>query len=208
MNKARIEALSDGVFSIAMTILIIEIHVPVVADGAYSLLGMWNALSGLLPAVASYAVSFTVLAMYWTSHHALFHFFTKTVDRTLLQLNMLYLMLLVFIPFSTALLSNYHTNLVAVWLYGVNIIAMGVAQYILFIYAIRSKEIERHNISSRMITQAKVRILLTPSFAFLAMLIAIISEPLAFFMFIFPVVFNLVPGSLNATERFFGITIR
>lgn len=208
MNKARIEALSDGVFAIAMTLLVIEIHVPIVPDGAYSMLGLWNGLMHIIPSVASYVVSFTVLAMYWTSHHALFHFFTKTVNRTLLQLNMLYLMLLGLIPFSTALLATYHTNLLAVWVYGFNILAMGAAQYALFLYALRSKEVEMHDISSRTMTQAKIRALLTPSFALLAMIVAIVSEPFAFFFFIFPVLFNLVPGTLDATERFFGITIR
>ena len=208
MNKARIEALSDGVFSIAMTLLVIEIHVPVIPDGAYSMLSLWNSLVHLMPSIASYVVSFTVIAMYWTSHHALFHFFTKTVNRTLLQLNMLYLMLLALIPFSTALLATYHTNLLAVWVYGANILAMGAAQYGLFIYALRSKEIDLHSIVSRTITQAKIRALLTPSFAFIAMIVAIVSEPLAYFLFIFPVIFNLVPGTLDATERFLGVTIR
>ena len=208
MNKARIEALSDGVFSIAMTLLVIEIHVPVLPDGAYSMISLWTSLLHIFPSIASYVVSFTVLAMYWTSHHALFHFFTKTVNRTLVQLNMLYLMLLALIPFSTALLASYHTNLLAVWVYGMNILAMGAAQYLLFIYALRSKEVEIHEISSRTMTQAKIRALLTPSFALIAMFVAVVSEPLAFLLFIFPVVFNLIPGSLDVTERFFGITIR
>ena len=58
------------------------------------MIGLWNGLLHLVPQIASYVVSFTVIAMYWTSHHALFHFFTKTVNRTFVQLNMLYLMLL------------------------------------------------------------------------------------------------------------------
>jgi hypothetical protein len=85
---------------------------------------------------------------------------------------------------------------------------MGAAQYGLFIYALRSKEVDLHEIPSRTITQAKIRALLTPSFALLAMIVSIVSWPLAFFLFMFPVLFNLVPGTLDATERFFGITIR
>ncbi len=208
MNKARIEALSDGVFAIAMTILVIEIHVPEITDGGYSMIGLWSALTHLFPSIASYVVSFTVLAMYWTSHHALFHFFTKTVNRTLLQLNMLYLMLLALIPFSTALLAAYHTNLLAVWVYGANIIAMGLAQFLLFYYALHTDEVAMRDISSRTITQAKIRVMLTPSFALLAMIAAIFSAPLAFFFFMFPVLFNLIPVSLDATERFLGIQIR
>lgn len=208
MNKARIETLSDGVFAIVMTILIFQIHVPVIPDGAYSVLGLWNALADIVPQIASYAVSFTVLAMYWTSHHALFHFFAKSVNRALLQLNMIYLMVLAFIPFSTDLLGTYNNNELAVWVYGLNIIFVGAAAYGMFAYALYSKEIDMHDISSRMITQAKIRSLLTPLFATLALFVSLFSPHLAFAFFIFPVIFNLVPGSLDATERFLGITIR
>ncbi len=208
MNKARVEALSDGVFAIAMTLLVIEVHVPHIQDGGYSWIAMWNALSSLMPMIASYVISFTVLAMYWTSHHAMFHFFTKNVNRAMLQMNMLYLMFLAFIPFSTELLGTYPTNIVAVWVYAVNIILMGSTAFVMFLYAQRSKEIEMHDLEHRTMTQAKIRILLTPSFALLAMIVAFVSIPLAFILFIFPVIFNLIPGTLNATEKFLGITIR
>lgn len=191
-----------------MTILIFEIHVPVIADGRYSLIGLWTALWEASPHIASYVVSFTVLAMYWTSHHALFHFFTRSVDRLLLQLNMLYLMCLAFIPFSTDLLGTYHTNVLAVWIYGANIIAMGAIAYVMFLYAVHSKKVDLHDISSRTITQAKIRILLTPSFALLAMIASCFSTIFAFPLFMMPVIFNLIPGSLDAAERFLGITLR
>lgn len=200
--------LSDGVFAIAMTLLVIEVHVPDVVDGAYSWIGLWSGLVDLFPMVASYVVSFTVLAMYWTSHHAMFHFFTKNVNRTLLQLNMLYLMFLAFIPFSTELLGTYPSNILAIWVYGSNIILMGITAFGMFMYAQRSKEIEMHDLEHRTMTQAKIRILLTPAFALLAMLVAFVSIPIAFLLFVFPVIFNLMPGTLNATERFFGVTIR
>ena len=208
MNKTRVEAISDGVFAIAMTLLVIEIHVPHVADGAYSWIGLWSGLTELLPMIASYVVSFTVISMYWTSHHAMFHFFTKNVNRAMLQINMLYLMFLAFIPFSTELLGTYPTNVLAIWVYGINIMLMGLTAFGMFIYAQRSKEIEMHDLEHRTMTQAKIRILLTPSFAFLAMLMALVSIPFAFVLFIFPVIFNIIPGTLNATEKFFGLTIR
>lgn len=207
MNKARIEALSDGVFAIAMTLLVIEIHVPLLESGVNSINGLWSALLHLLPSIASYVVSFSILAMYWTSHHALFHFFTKTVNRTLLQLNMLYLMILALIPFSTALLASYHDNLLAIWIYGLNIILMGAAQFCIMLYALNSKEIEIHDVGPRTLKQAKIRTLLTPSFALLAMIAAVVSPALSFVLFIFPIVFNLIPGTLDATERFLGISL-
>jgi uncharacterized membrane protein len=208
MNKTRVETLSDGVFAISMTILIFNIHVPSISDGAYSVLGLMNALLSLTPHVLSYVISFTVLAMYWTSHHALFHFFTKTIDRTFVQLNMLYLMFLAFIPFSTDVLGTYHANVVSFWVYGGNIVAMGIVAYLMFHYVLRSTKIDRHEISSRTITQAKIRLLLTPAFAILAMCMSLVSTTLAFPLFVIPVIFNLMPGSLDRAERFLGITIR
>ena len=121
---------------------------------------------------------------------------------------MLYLMFLAFIPFSTELLGTYPTNVLAIWVYGINIMLMGLTAFGMFIYAQRSKEIEMHDLEHRTMTQAKIRILLTPSFAFLAMLMALVSIPFAFVLFIFPVIFNIIPGTLNATEKFFGLTIR
>ena len=200
--------MSDGVFAIAMTLLIFQIHVPAISDGAYSVLGLWNALVDILPLITSYVVSFTVIAMYWTSHHAMFHFFTKNVNRTLVQINMLYLMLLAFVPFSTHLIGTYSTNILALWVYGLNIIALGGVAFGMFMYAIHSKEVDMHDVPKRTITQAKIRLLLTPTFALLAMIAAFISSGLAFLLFVFPVIFNLMPGSLDRAERFFGITIR
>ena len=208
MNKARIEALSDGVFAIAMTLLVIELRVPQISDGGYSMISLWGSLIQLMPMIASYAVSFTVLAMYWTSHHAMFHFFTKNINRTMLQINMLYLMFLAFIPFSTELLGTYPTNKLAIWVYGLNIICIGLVAFGMFIYAQSSKEIEMHDLEHRTMTQAKIRILLTPAFALVAMVVAFVSVPLSFVLFIFPVIFNFIPGTLNATEKFLGITIR
>ena len=208
MNKLRLEAMSDGVFAIAMTLLVFQVHVPTIADGAYSVLGLWNALVDILPLITSYVVSFTVIAMYWTSHHAMFHFFTKSVDRTLVQINMLYLMLLAFVPFSTQLIGAYSTNILAVWVYGLNIIALGGTAFGMFMYAIHSREVDMHDVPNRTITQAKIRLLLTPAFALLAMIAAFVSSGFAFLLFVFPVIFNLIPGSLDRAERFLGITIK
>lgn len=200
--------MSDGVFAIAMTLLVFQVHVPTIADGAYSVLGLWSALVDILPLITSYVVSFTVIAMYWTSHHAMFHFFTKSVDRTLVQINMLYLMLLAFVPFSTQLIGAYSTNILAVWVYGLNIIALGGTAFGMFMYAIHSREVDMHDVPNRTITQAKIRLLLTPAFALLAMIAAFVSSGFAFLLFVFPVIFNLIPGSLDRAERFLGITIK
>lgn len=208
MNKARLEALSDGVFAIVMTILILNVHIPNVPDGAYSVLGLWNALTGLFPLIMSYMVAFTVLALYWTSHHAFFHFFTKTVDRTLTQLNMLFLMFLVFIPFTSELLGMYQKNIVAVWVFGANILVLGAVAYGMYAYSLASEKVELFPMTHHEKVQTMVRILLTPAFALIAMIVAFFSIPLAFLFLIVPVIFNLIPNTLGDVERMCGLEIK
>jgi len=87
MNKSRIESLSDCVFSIVMTLLIIDIKVPPMtnADSAHEL---WGRLLLLWPLFRSYYFSFAILGMYWIAHHALFHLFVKHANRPMTYINL------------------------------------------------------------------------------------------------------------------------
>ena len=101
MNSNRLEAFSDGVFSIAATLLVLELHVPTPAEGALgpALLSQW-------PTYASYAVSFMTIGIIWINHHTLFAR-VQQIDRPLLFLNLLLLLCVSTIPFPTALLGRY-----------------------------------------------------------------------------------------------------
>ncbi len=94
LNKGRIEALSDGVFAIAMTLLVLTIAQPAdYRNLAHDLLARW-------PSVATYAVSFAVVAIMWLNHHSIFSRFAR-VDRGAVYLNFLLLLTIVFIPYPT-----------------------------------------------------------------------------------------------------------
>ena len=101
MQTNRLEAFSDGVFAIAITLLVIEIEVPHGENG-----GLARALAAQWPSYAAYAVSFAVIGIMWVNHHTLIEL-VATVDRPLLFLNLLLLMFVAFIPFSTALLAEH-----------------------------------------------------------------------------------------------------
>lgn len=111
----RLEAFSDGVFAIVITLLVLEIRVPeipemlVATELPHKLLEMW-------PKFLSYVTSFLVIGVYWVAHHNVFHY-VKRSDRILPWLNILSLMCISFIPFPTALIGEYGTR-VAVALYG------------------------------------------------------------------------------------------
>ncbi|MGH2686033.1 MAG: TMEM175 family protein [Actinomycetota bacterium] len=101
MQTSRLEAFSDGVFAIAITLLVIEVRVPHAEDGelAHALVEQW-------PSYAAYAISFAVIGIMWVNHHALMDLVAR-VDRPLLFLNLMLLMFIAFMPFSTALLAEH-----------------------------------------------------------------------------------------------------
>jgi uncharacterized membrane protein len=98
----RIEAFSDGVFAIAITLLIIEIAVPHV-EGEESL---GKALREEWPSYFAYVLSFVTIGIYWANHHSFFKLFHH-VDHGFLILNVLFLMTIAFLPFPTAVLAEY-----------------------------------------------------------------------------------------------------
>ena len=116
MPTSRIEAFSDGVFAIVVTILVLEIHVPQVQGKDVS-----GALAHSLLAMAqkflTYILSFVIVCIWWAAHHNLFHVLKRS-DRGLLWLNSLFLLWLAFIPFPTALMGDFPGERIAVICYG------------------------------------------------------------------------------------------
>ena len=101
-DTARIEAFSDGGFAIAITLLIIEVHVPAREHAetlGHELLRIW-------PSYLGYLTSFLTIGVMWINHHYVFELIDR-VDRTMLLLNTLLLMLIAFVPFPTAVLAQF-----------------------------------------------------------------------------------------------------
>ena len=99
MTKNRLEAFSDGVFAVAITLLVLEINVP----GGENL---WHQLKEEWPSFASFFVSFWVIGIIWVNHHGVIDHLQRA-NRTLLYFNLLVLMSVVLIPFSTALMAEH-----------------------------------------------------------------------------------------------------
>jgi uncharacterized membrane protein len=100
MSKGRVEAFSDGVFAVAATLLIFNVQIDKTAPG-----GLLAALLAAWPKYAAYVASFLTIGVMWMNHHGLFERIAR-LDRALLFLNLLLLMAIVFIPFSTAELGS------------------------------------------------------------------------------------------------------
>lgn len=108
LTTQRVEAFSDGVFAIAITLLILEIRVPHL-EGASGSKSLAKALFDLWTSYFAYILSFVMIGIYWANHHYLFKFFKKT-DHIFNLLNVFFLMCISFLPFPTAVLAQYMTN--------------------------------------------------------------------------------------------------
>jgi uncharacterized membrane protein len=125
----RLEALTDATFAIIMTLLVLELRVPEEGSGGDLLLSLRH----LLPSVVSFVISFVVLGVYWTAHHTQFRYI-KRVDHTLIWLNIFYLLVLSFVPFSAAILGRHYTEQVSIVVYASNMIAATVVHFALWRY--------------------------------------------------------------------------
>ena len=122
MHKARLEAFSDGVIAILITIMVLEFHVPEGAD--------WAALRPLTPTFATYVVSFIFIGIYWSNHHHLLHA-TERVTGGILWANLHLLFWLSLVPFVTAWVGRNHLEAVPTATYGVVLLMAAIAYTIL-----------------------------------------------------------------------------
>lgn len=100
-DSGRVEAFSDGVFAIAITLLVLNIRIPEAHDAAE----LWHALGAQWPFYFAYVVSFLVIGVMWLNHHTAFSYIAR-VDRALISLNLLLLMMVAALPFPTALVAQ------------------------------------------------------------------------------------------------------
>jgi TMEM175 potassium channel family protein len=122
MGKSRIEAFSDGVLAIIITIMVLELKVPHETTLA--------ALAALWPVVASYVLSFVYLGIYWNNHHHMFHA-VKRVSGGVLWANLHLLFWLSLVPFVTAWMGENHFAAVPMAAYGVVMLMAAIAYWIL-----------------------------------------------------------------------------
>jgi uncharacterized membrane protein len=127
-ETTRLEAFSDGVFAIAITLLVLEIKVPTSAEIAAR--GLMTALADRWPSFVGYGISFVTIGIMWANHHALFTYIRR-VDRTLMLANLVLLMGISFLPFPTAVLAEHLTEpgarTTATAFYGATLVVIALA---------------------------------------------------------------------------------
>lgn len=132
----RLAALGDGVFAIAMTLLVLDLHVPASA-AIHGERELWRALVALAPRLETYCLSFLTLGIFWVGHQTQLSHFARS-DRHLAWIHIGFLSAVSLIPFSTALLSEFITYRLAVAVYWLNLLLLGIAAYSARRYAARA----------------------------------------------------------------------
>jgi uncharacterized membrane protein len=133
-GKNRIEALTDAVFAIALTLLVLGVEVPQTAEEMASAAQL---LINLIPDFFHYILAFIVLAVLWVFHHQQFHHILR-IDRTLLWLNILALMFITMVPFSSSFADTYFLEQVAGIFFSANLLVIGIIIWFQWEYATKN----------------------------------------------------------------------
>jgi TMEM175 potassium channel family protein len=198
MSVGRIEAFSDGVFAIVVTLLVLEIHVPRLTGPNISV-ALIGSLRAMLPKFLSYVLSFMIVCVWWVAHHHLFHVLRRS-DRGLLWFNSMYLLWLAFIPFPTALLGDYPRERVAVMCYGGVMLLTGLSFSWMRYYAFFIADLARADLDRNLMRKAMVKSALNPVLHAIAVVLALVSTKLAIGLLVaIPLMFFL-PSKLEKTH--------
>ena len=150
----RLEALTDGVFAIVMTLLVLEISVPEIAQSSLHA-ELPQRLLELWPKLLSYVISFIILGLFWYMHHHAFHYIKRS-DSGLIWLNILFLMFIALIPFSTSVFGDYGTEQLPLIIYATNLMLALVMRVIIWTYATGKQRLVDRDISPRLVKWDKL----------------------------------------------------
>lgn len=191
-DKSRLQSLSDGVFSIVMTLLVLEL-ISTEVTGAGSSEELHQALIGLWPKVLSYVISFAVAGVFWVAQHADLHRLTHT-DTRYLWINIFFLFCISLLPFSAALLGEHHQYAVAVIIYGCNMILATLTLHIGWRYAAHSHRLVRPELSALDMKRAHARLLLGPPIYLLGIGVAFHSPHASYLIYVLMAILYVVAG--------------
>lgn len=193
-ETGRLEAFSDGVFAIAITLLVLEIRVP--RGESQSLV---TALVDLWPEYLAYVISFLTIAVMWVNHHHLFKHIKRT-DNVLLFLNSLLLMAITFVNFSTALLADYIQSpeqQVAALFYSGTSVVLAILFNVLWRYASANNRLLGKDADLAMVNAITRRYYFGPTLYLLALGLVFVSVPLSLALQFGLAVFFALTGSRN-----------
>jgi uncharacterized membrane protein len=198
IGKNRIEALSDGIFAIVMTLLILELRIPNLAHNAPNV-EVAPALIGLWPKFVSYIVTFISLRFFWVGHHIMYHAIRRA-DRMLLWLNIFFFMFVSLLPFSTSVLNAFPQAFVAPFFFGANLAIIGWILFFQWQYANSQPDMLANFVSAQYRASVRSRMLLIPVATTLTVFICFWSVGISLAIYLLLLPLYMLPGKLGAAR--------
>ena len=192
IGKNRIEALSDGIFAIVMTLLILEIHVPNLPPHAANI-EVAPALLALWPKFVSYIVTFVSLGFFWVGHHIMYHAI-RCADRILLWLNIFFFMFVSLLPFSTSVLNAFSEAFIAPLLFGANLSVIGWILFFQWQYANSQSDMLADFVSAESRKTVRFRMLIVPAATTLTAVICFWSVGISLAIYLLLLPLYMLPG--------------
>ncbi len=131
----RLAALSDGIFAVAMTLLVLDLRVPMV-DAIHSERDLWHALAAMAPQIVMYMMTFLTLGIFWVGQQTLLNHLSRS-DRALTWLHLAFLFSVTLMPFTTRLLAEFAAYRAALLVYWMNLVLLGATLYLSWGCAVR-----------------------------------------------------------------------
>ncbi len=194
----RLKALADGVFAIAMTLLVLELGVEEIAKTSankeliHGLLEMW-------PRFLIYGLSFLILGIFWVIHHVIFDAIKRN-DTPLVWLNILFLMFVALIPFSTSLFGKFGAKLITALIYGANMLLIFNLGWAIWAYATGKLRLVDSDLDPALIRGANLMGLVYTLIMIPAIGISFINPIISFYVYIFIVVVFIISTALGRGE--------
>ncbi len=187
-DKTRIENFVDAVFAIAITLLILDLQVPLLAHSNSIVLGY---IGGLWPKFVAYILAFFVLAILLNNHHRQFRN-VQRADSRVWWINITLLAFIVFVPFSTSLLSEYGDTTIGVMIFSINMLVAGLLLFFNWNYLTHTPHLLREDINQRTIKYLKYINLVVPIAAGIAILCAFINPRLSIISYVLVLLIRII----------------
>ncbi len=195
----RLEALTDGIFAIAMTILVVSLDIPHLSGGAANG-DVSFFLFGQAHKILNYFLSFVLLAVFWIQHHEQSHVTDRT-DNSHLWINMFLLMFISLIPFTTSLISTFTFDRLDEGIFGFNILLIGILFYANLYYAGTRDCISKNCKDQPTLMQSlKAKAIITPAVAIAGIIFALFTPYYSPFVYLLIPIFMVIKSGKKRSQ--------
>ena len=192
LTTSRIETLGDGVFAIAMTILVLNLKTPLNLD----IEALPQIMTDLWPQIISYFLSFIALGSLWIAHHNQYHWIQFS-NRKFLWINIFFFSFVCLIPFTTTLLQTHQNKQLAVIAFGINYVICLLLLYSHWSYATHKHRLIADNLNHKIMRRIKARIVFSMLLFLVGLAASYINPALSIILFLVTLLLSITPSSYD-----------